>query len=149
MSSNVVLSNLYPIGTPESDSNSSKLTTASDTGSASEAGSIRLPTPVSSDLGSVSCVSSNKLPSKRITSSDEICASSGCSANNGVGTASASSSATERGISHPLRKLGHFIKSYLVSDLLTGVLALFGFLGALLVGLWGVILTRKQPDLGE
>ena len=52
-------------------------------------------------------------------------------------------------MSHPLRRLGRFVKAYLASDLLTGVLALFGFLGTLLVGLWGVVLTRKQLDLGE
>ena len=52
-------------------------------------------------------------------------------------------------MSHPLRRLGRLIKAYLTSDLLTGVLALVGFLGTLLVGLWGVILTRKQLDLGE
>ena len=146
MSSDVVLSNLCPIGTPESESGSSTSTTASDTGSASAS---RLSTPINSESNSASYPTSDKLPSNPMTSSNETRCSSGSPTNGRASTSPTSSSATARGMSHPLRRLGRLIKAYLTSDLLTGVLALVGFLGTLLVGLWGVILTRKQLDLGE
>jgi hypothetical protein len=146
MSSDVVLSNLCPIGTPESESSPSTSTTASDTGSASAS---RLSTPINSESNSASYPTSDKLPSNSMTLANEPCCSSGSSTNAGVSTVSASSPATVRGMSHPLRRLGRFVKAYLASDLLTGVLALFGFLGTLLVGLWGVVTARNNVQKAQ
>jgi len=50
---------------------------------------------------------------------------------------------------NPISMLGKAVKSQLSSDLTTGIFALLGFLCAVLVGVWGILLARQQLDLGK